>query len=1004
MSFASKHKRYVNECYQNLNSPGQVAIINGKLSALCYYINASPSKLQKVSSYLKVKIPRDLQRQSPSYNIVTIEIVIGIIRGCPNNFPSFAPCVVQIMKYFCEFYLLNIEKPDSKDIMCCLFNCSPSQSPQNIIQSKYEIILKIHDLFYEFSKNSKPLLPSIRDDVFFRNLTLVLASLINPQTSSCTQEDLLKIIIASISMEDFTTPKGDQRISHIVNVLVYENLQICKSSPFPIHEIGNKNQEMIDRIINRFTKRNHKESILTRRSTSGAISIAAGTSTDSHSKDKITVDDMEMRFYALWVSLIDICNSTTLPFLIGSLFDSMDHYNGWIHPRLYGSFFDLLMYCIPSQHLCLIMSLFFKKLERINKSNKSGDAIVALIDTISILLKSNRSPLGYSAIEMAGNFLKILRKHRIHPKDNQVASSEISLVMAPQQAIASIRNIFLSLMVNATFTLQKWDIIHYIITKAFLSSLSTVGGGGTVNNESSIQKFIITSQSNVHTQLSSSKTDCPLEEAHFKAVVWGILFILCEAKVGSKMVLDHNLHLGSEYNNVKASPTFSISSNLSLSKHNYSMYNFAEVHFKLFESLWKLVQNSTLMNDEFLLNSLVLWAELLDNGLCISPQLYNSQHSTLLSTLRARWNGSYEEKKVEGLSLLLIGKVSGNVLSGSRNAICKVVESEKEILSLLQWCAIFRILNTMILESDHLNNIEIFIIASWILQFSPKESAEDILKLKFLYDLLRRCSMVIGIYTGLEMSSLNHHFKEKLDQIYEIFSATSDLQPRDLFEYGLDESSFKEDLCKSLSVIDPISLLREDLGAFVDNVSHPSQDIINDLSQFNPLLDQLPSACATPVITGGRSRSNTIVSGNSSMIFNHFGHQSQSGDAVPITVSASGDGDQKSEISSRFNAASAKAKTRFSAFLKASKQKFYGNSSRTKTNSPPSMLPILTEEGHREEGKVEIGTPIFIQEQLTTNPISNNASAAIEEETNFSLLSKKANDKRKRKTTKSSFI
>lgn len=985
MSFASKHKKYVNECYQNLNSPGQVAIINGKLSALCYYINANPSKLQKVTSYLKTKIPRDLQRESPSYNIVTMEIMIGLIRGCPNNFPSLAPCVVEVMKYFCEYYLLNIEKPDSNEIICCFFKCPPIDSPHNIVQSKYESIIKIHELFIEFSNNVKSILPSIRDESLFRNLTLIVASLINPESSSCTQNDVLKIIISCIYMEDFTSPKGDQRMSHIVSLLVYENLNICNSSPC---EIENRNQEKIDRIINRFTKRNHKESILTRRSTSGAITIAAGI--DSVGKDGDSIDDMEMRLYALWVSLIDICNSTTLPSLIGALFDALDHYNGWIHPRLYGSFFNLLMYCIPSQHICLILSLFFKKLERVNRSNKNGDEIVALIDTISVLLKSNRSPLGYSAIEMAGNFLKILRKHRIHPKDTN-QPSEISLVMAPQQAISSIRNIFLALMVNATFSLQKWDIINYIITKSFLSSSLSSSIGISGNNESSIQKFIISSQSNVQTQLSSGKNDCPLEEAHFKAVVWGILFILCEAKVGSSIVLDHNLHLGNEYNNIKSSPTFSVSSNLSLSKHHHSLYNFAEVHLKLFESLWKLVQNSTLRNDEFLLNSLVLWAELLDNGLCISPQLYNPSHSTLLSLLRKRWNGGYVFSEKLDVNLLLIGKLSGTVLSGSRNILCKVIESEKEILSLLHWCAIFRIFNTMILESDHLNNIEIFIITAWILQFTPKDTAENILKLKFLYDILKRCSIVIEIYLGSEMKSLKAHINGQLEKIFEIFSISSEMEPRDVFEISLDESSFKNVV--NFDIIDPISLLRDDLGDFVENISHPSQDIINDLSQFNPLLDHIPSACVTPIIHG-RSRSNTNVSGNSSMIFNINGYQSHSGEVKD---------DQKSEFSSRFNAASIKAKNRFSAFIQASKQKFYGNLSKNKLlNSPPSTLPTLQEDGSLE-GKVKIGVPMIIVNDPPP-PLIMDYIKSDTEENNFSLLSKKANDKRRRKSTKSSFI
>lgn len=60
--FGPKHQRKVNECYPQ--GTGETGAASGKISALCYYINAKPAKLLKVSAYLERKVPRDLARES----------------------------------------------------------------------------------------------------------------------------------------------------------------------------------------------------------------------------------------------------------------------------------------------------------------------------------------------------------------------------------------------------------------------------------------------------------------------------------------------------------------------------------------------------------------------------------------------------------------------------------------------------------------------------------------------------------------------------------------------------------------------------------------------------------------------------------------------------------------------------------------------------------------------------------------------------------------------------
>ena len=57
----AKHRRKVNDVYPT--HAGEEGPQSSKLSSLCYYVNARPTKLRKVMVYLERKVTQDLDKE-----------------------------------------------------------------------------------------------------------------------------------------------------------------------------------------------------------------------------------------------------------------------------------------------------------------------------------------------------------------------------------------------------------------------------------------------------------------------------------------------------------------------------------------------------------------------------------------------------------------------------------------------------------------------------------------------------------------------------------------------------------------------------------------------------------------------------------------------------------------------------------------------------------------------------------------------------------------------------
>lgn len=211
-----------------------------------------------------------------------------------------------------------------------------------------------------------------------------------------------------------------------------------------------------------------------------------------------------------------------------------------------------LVYFIPAQFISMFLSETFRKLEYAN-----SDEVRVLMDSIAILLLSNRGPLGYTAVELASNFLKMLRKQR-PIEDLTKTPSEFA---TPAGTVFSIYNCFTALLRNSNLAIQKYDIISSVIDRAFLPRPAKKP----------------THTAGHHSIITVSLNG--LEEAHYRNVVWGVLFACAEEKDAFKF-----------------SKTITCSSDSSM---------------QLMERLFSLVE---VPNTDFQLNALVLWHSLLENG------------------------------------------------------------------------------------------------------------------------------------------------------------------------------------------------------------------------------------------------------------------------------------------------------------------------------------------------------------------------------------------------------
>jgi hypothetical protein len=190
--------------------------------------------------------------------------------------------------------------------------------------------------------------------------------------------------------------------------------------------------------------------------------------------------------------------------------------------------FLILIKNIPSQFLCIFLTEIFRQLDKTDEHH-----LVILIDTVTDLILSNRGPLGYTAIDLAHNFIKLLRKQRPPPPTN-LRASFFALTIPPPKSVFAICNalgiycvllfhlhrasILVCILRNTNFASQKYEIINHVLVKAFLPKES---------KRNQFDHNQISLQSPDYHSLATVTLD-NVEEDQFRSVTWSVLFAMAE--------------------------------------------------------------------------------------------------------------------------------------------------------------------------------------------------------------------------------------------------------------------------------------------------------------------------------------------------------------------------------------------------------------------------------------------------------------------------------------------
>jgi hypothetical protein len=115
---------------------------------------------------------------------------------------------------------------------------------------------------------------------------------------------------------------------------------------------------------------------------------------DSSAKTSAPDDDIDFggKVENILNTLIENSNSTSISIIISVIFDEVERKELNSEKLL-----NILIQSVPAQFICVVVSETFRKLD----SSNDPTTIMTLTNSLASLVISNRSPLGYSAVELA---------------------------------------------------------------------------------------------------------------------------------------------------------------------------------------------------------------------------------------------------------------------------------------------------------------------------------------------------------------------------------------------------------------------------------------------------------------------------------------------------------------------------------------------------------------------------------------------------------------------------
>jgi hypothetical protein len=187
------------------------------------------------------------------------------------------------------------------------------------------------------------------------------------------------------------------------------------------------------------------------------------SSTERPQSDIKNISEAGQKSISIVSNLLGKSTATTLPVVINALINICDC-NNWAPKSLCMFLFGSLALNVPSQFLFVVISSIFKHIDAVPYQENS---YVTLMFCIYQILQANRSPLGFSAIELTNN---ILARAKIATSHNHISLPIIlsgdCINLLPESVSMCVFSL-IYVFQNSNFMTQRYDILIYILRKNF---------------------------------------------------------------------------------------------------------------------------------------------------------------------------------------------------------------------------------------------------------------------------------------------------------------------------------------------------------------------------------------------------------------------------------------------------------------------------------------------------------------------------------------------------------
>lgn len=214
-------------------------------------------------------------------------------------------------------------------------------------------------------------------------------------------------------------------------------------------------------------------------------------STEKPQSDMRNISEAGQKSIGIISNLLMKSTATTLPVVINALIDICER-NNWAPKSLCMFLFGSLALNVPSQFLFVVISSIFRYMDSIAYQE---NAYITLLFCIYQILQANRSPLGFSAIELTNNIIsraKIATSHNVISLPIILSGECISLL---PESVSMCVFCLIAVFQNTNFMTQRYDILVYILRKNFRMMNDSVSSHFNSRDTSTSDKHSIITES-----------------------------------------------------------------------------------------------------------------------------------------------------------------------------------------------------------------------------------------------------------------------------------------------------------------------------------------------------------------------------------------------------------------------------------------------------------------------------------------------------------------------------